>query len=275
MPKTVIIQPNGKKEYVEGITHEKFGRVLRYVARGLDVFLSGPAGTGKSELARQVAKALGRNFYQASTVTQEHKLTGFLDMKNDYRETQFYKAVKYGGVFCFEELDSCSSEVVVGFNTALSQREFDFGNNELVKAHKDFVVIATGNTTGRGGDEVYTGRTVIDGSSLDRYKNVTIDYSPAIENVIVKGNTEFLEFVHSLRKATKETEIHLIFSYRSMARLLESEQLDSDILELWEMLDEDLIKGMASDDLEQLVANMEINRNNKYFQALRELSQNC
>ena len=90
------------------------------------------------------------DFYPASTITQEFKLTGFEDGHGKYHETNFYKAVKNGGLFFLDEMDSCASDVMVGLNGVLASGYFDFPN-ETIYIHKDFKVLAAGNTIGHGG----------------------------------------------------------------------------------------------------------------------------
>ena len=74
---TTII--DGKQVKVEGVQHEKFDTVLKFVANDEPVFLTGPAGSGKNFLCKQVADALDLKFYFTNAVTQEYKLTGFTD----------------------------------------------------------------------------------------------------------------------------------------------------------------------------------------------------
>ena len=70
-------------------------------------------------------------------------------------------------------------------------------------AHKDFRIIAAGNTIGRGGNEEYTGRTALDISTLDRFWGVPLDYSPAIDAVVAHNDMELVEFAHAMRKAVQ------------------------------------------------------------------------
>lgn len=256
----------------EKVYHEKFGRVVFNLKKNRPVYLSGPAGTGKSELVRQAAESLGLEFYPVSSVSQEYKLTGFLDMKNDYKETQFYKAFKYGGVFFLDEMDACQPEVLVMINSAIANRYFDFPN-EFVEAHENFRVIAAGNTRGGGADSTYTGRFQLDGSTLDRYRNITINYSPTIEKAITNDNAEFLAFIWELRRACKETDIQLIVSYRSMARVIEAENDENDLDDLTEIFDECLVKGLLDeDDIIMVSRAMALENKNRYYSAFKKLA---
>ena len=147
----VVTVVDGKRFEGEGVTHEKFDTIIKFVANNEPVFLTGPAGSGKNVLCQQVAKALGLNFYFSNAVTQEYKITGFTDAMGVFHESQFYKAFKNGGLFMLDEMDASIPEVLVILNAAIANRYFDFpAPIGYVEAHPDFRVIAAGNTFGLG-----------------------------------------------------------------------------------------------------------------------------
>ena len=67
--KVVFDTPERKVE-LEGVVHQKFDSVLKYVKRNIPVFLTGPAGSGKNVLCEQVAKVLGLEFYFSNAHTR-------------------------------------------------------------------------------------------------------------------------------------------------------------------------------------------------------------
>lgn len=242
---------DGKKAEVEGVQHEKFETVLKFVANNEPVFLTGPAGSGKNVLCKQVAQALGLKFYFTNAVTQEYKLTGFTDANGRYQETQFYKAFTQGGVFMLDEMDASIPEVLIILNAAIANRYFDFpapiGYKE---AHPDFRVIAAGNTTGNGADFSYVGRNQLDAASLDRFAVVEIDYSPTIENAVTLGDTELCDFCRAFRKEAAKAGCMVIVSYRGMGRLAKM----LNIMTIEEALKTCLIKGLEKDSV-QIITN--------------------
>lgn len=253
---------NGEHKDVKGILHEKFDTVLKFVANDEPVFLTGPAGSGKNYICKQVAEALGLKFYFTNAVTQEYKLTGFTDANGNYQPTQFYKAFTEGGVFMLDEMDASIPEVLVILNAAIANRYFDFpAPIGYVEAHPDFRIIAAGNTTGHGADYEYVGRNQLDAASLDRFAIVHIDYSVQIENGVA-GDIEVADFCRAFRKAANKTGIQVIVSYRAIGRLAKMIQL----LDLTEALQTCLVKGLEKDDLNIICNELP---DSKYKDALR------
>lgn len=87
LPQRLEVVTEKKANVVQGITHEKFETVLQLVNYNIPVFLTGPAGCGKNVLCKQVSEALGIEFYFSNAVTQEYKLTGFIDANGRFHET--------------------------------------------------------------------------------------------------------------------------------------------------------------------------------------------
>lgn len=266
MPQTITVKIGEKTNQIKKqVLHEEFETVLAYIAENEPVYLHGPAGTGKSHIAEQIAQALNLDFYPTQALSQEFKLTGFIDAHGNYQETQFYKAFKHGGLFMIDEIDASHPDVLVQINTALANGRFDFPN-EKVEAHEDFRIITAGNTTGQGADMQYTGRYQLDASTLDRFFMVEINYSPAIENEIAQGKTDLLEFARTIRQTATDNGINLLFSYRSLGRIAKMESK----MELPKLLEQALLKGMAKDDIKMLSRNMVLDNDNKYFKALKK-----
>lgn len=255
-----------KVEFKE-ILHEKFETVLKFVKMDEPVFLTGQAGTGKNVLCKQVAKALGLDFYFTNAVTQEYKLTGFTDAMGVFHETEFYKAFKNGGIFMLDEMDASIPEVLVILNSAIANRYFDFpAPIGYVEAHPDFRVIGAGNTFGLGADYEYVGRNQLDGASLDRFAMVRIDYDRNIELSITENDSDLVDFCEEFRNASNRAGVRTIVSYRGIGRIHRMAQL----MDLDEVLTTCLLKNLQKDDVNMVIREMHIS--NKYLDALKALA---
>ena len=264
----IVTVIDGKKYEGEGVAHEKFDTIVKFVANNEPVFLTGPAGSGKNVLCQQVAKALGLDFYFSNAVTQEYKITGFTDAMGVFHESQFYKAFKYGGLFMLDEMDASIPEVLVILNAAIANRYFDFpAPIGYVKAHPDFRVIAAGNTFGLGANYEYVGRNQLDMASLDRFAVVRIDYDRNIEMNVAQGNTELVDFAEDVRKAAEKSGIRFLVSYRAIGRIAKLEQL----MGTEEVLKTCLLKSLEKDDVNMLLSNVSVD--NKYTQAVNKIAR--
>lgn len=253
IPKRIEVAWDGQTHIIKGVTHEMFEQVLQCIILDIPVYMTGKAGTGKNVIAKQVAEALGLDFYFTNCVTQEYKLTGFIDANGKYQSTQFYDAFTKGGLFFLDEMDASVPETLVILNAALANRYFDFPIGK-VEAHPNFRVIAAGNTLGTGADINYTGRYSLDRASLDRFALINIDYSPAIEESMADGDTELLSFVHAFREATEKACVECICSYRTIDRV---EKLKNVVKDLSSVLEMALTKGMDKDTRNVIIARLD------------------
>lgn len=241
-----------------GIFHKDFEKVLKLVDMNLPVMLTGGAGAGKNFMLEQVANALGLSFYYTSTITQEYKLTGFIDGGGKYHETEFYKAFTQGGIFMLDEIDASIPECLVILNGAIANGYFDFPTGREI-ANENFRVVCAGNTVGLGADLVYTGRNVLDGATLDRFVLVEIDYDPRIEENLCQDDT-LREFLYDVRKSVKNNKInHIIgmrcfkYSYELLVNGFDKEFIVKSVI----------LKGLQKDDINVLKSSL--NSGNEWY----------
>lgn len=266
LPKKTEITVNDYKVEFDEVIHGKFETVLKFVKMNEPVFLTGAAGCGKNVICKQVAKALGLDFYFSNAVTQEYKITGFTDANGNFHETQFYKAFKNGGLFMLDEIDASIPEVLVILNAAIANRYFDFpAPIGYVEAHPDFRVIAAGNTFGLGADYEYCGRNQLDMASLDRFALIPIDYDRDIELSVANGDAELVEFADEFRRSAKQSGVICIVSYRAIGRMAKMMQL----LDIEEVLKTCLTKNLRRDDV-NMICN-EMKAGGKYREALNKI----
>jgi hypothetical protein len=268
LPEIHEIKTPTETRTVTGVLHEKFDEVLQIVSLDIPVYLTGKAGTGKNVICKQVAEALGLDFYFTNAVTQEYKLTGFIDANGHYQETQFYKAFTKGGVFFLDEMDASVPETLIILNAAIANRYFDFPIGKI-EAHPDFRVIAAGNTLGTGADNNYTGRYCLDRASLDRFAMVNIDYSQKIEMSMANDNVELVNFCHAFREVADKSGIECLFSYRTINRIAKLEGVFNNLSQILQI---SLLKGLDVDDVNILsneLSKKSNMRDNKYVKALK------
>lgn len=252
----------------EPIRHMEFDFVKMLIERKKSVYLYGAAGTGKNVLCQQIADALGLKFYFSNSVTQEFKVSGYGDANGNFVETEFYRAFTLGGLYMLDELDASCPEALVCLNAALANKYFDFPVIGRIEAHPDFRVIAAGNTCGRGNNQLYTGRTVIDAATLNRFEFVRIDYDRRIEDRIAKGDSEMVDFFHDMRKSSIKVGCPIVLSYRNLDSIIEFK----DECPMTRCLDAFITKGMGADEIYSLYSGLE-NKRNKYAAELRKLAE--
>lgn len=270
IPKRIEVKCNDQIKLIQGTTHEMYETVLNMVNMDIPVYLTGKAGTGKNVICKQVAEALGLEFYFTNAVTQEYKLTGFIDANGKYHNTQFYDAFTKGGLFFLDEMDASVPETLVILNAAIANRYFDFPCGRI-EAHPNFRIIAAGNTFGTGADINYTGRYSLDRASLDRFAVVKIDYSPAIEEAIADGDNELIQFCRAFREATDKAGVECLCSYRTMERI---RKLSTVMGKIEDVLSVSLTKGMDQDTKKTIEVRLDENpgmSGNKYAKAFKKM----
>ena len=219
---------------VGGTTHAVFPELLLALGAGCHVLLVGPAGTGKSMMARQAAEAFGQDFHALSLgpTTPMSKIFGYYDAHGHYHDTPFRRAFQDGGLMLLDELDSGHPGLLAELNQALSIRSCAFADG-MVEAHPDFRLVATANTYGTGGDRQYVGRQALDAATLDRFVIIDVPVDEDLEERIALAHApdrqddarKVIEEVRRLRAAAQDLRLPVMFSPRASidaAKLLQA-----------------------------------------------------
>ena len=202
--------------------HEAFDDILAILAQRENVYLIGPAGSGKTTIAEQCAKALALQFYCYGAIKYDHDVVGYVKPDGSYSQTNFYKAFKHGGLVLMDEMDASSNNALLALNAALANdfASFPLGNDGeggMVKRHPDFVAIASANTFGHGASAQYVGRNPMDMATLDRFCNVTMGYDESLERAIT-GNDAWVDYVQAVRHAVAHHKMRYVVSPRASVK---------------------------------------------------------
>lgn len=260
----VVVDGKKTTTKTESVLDPNFENILKLVAAHENVYLYGPAGSGKNTIAEQIAEALGVEFYYQNTLVTKFDVSGYKNAQGEYEETPFYKAWKNGGLFFADELDNSTAEAIIALNAALANGYYTFPNSgEKVAKNPNFYCIAAGNTNGQGATEEYCGRYQMDESSRDRFAFIEIDYNKKVEESICGGHLDILEFVRDLRSVTKSLQIKLICGYRAISRLAKFYDMDTKFV-----LDSFIFKGLSVDDIREIAAAL--SSENKYTKEIKK-----
>ena len=257
-----IERANAEPKVLKGV-HTLFPLLLYYVQQGHHTYLWGAPGGGKSHAASQVAEALDRKYGYISLnpQTPASQLMGYLDANGVYRSTVFAQLYEHGGVFCIDEMDNASPALLTSINSALENNvaAFPHGN---VPRHPDFVMVATGNTAGRGATRVHADRRMFDGATAERFTYIQWYYDRKLERALTmefgKGDeakTElWLNWVWNVRDFCDKEVPYLVVSPRAAfkgARYITDKDCPLGVKEVAEAV---LFKGLDADTVRRIVA---------------------
>lgn len=265
-----------KLQKVDGTTTERetsftitedYKQVLNCAANRLPVYLFGPAGTGKTTFAMEIAKDLNLPCYIQGTTNDIFALQGIKLPNGDYIKSNVQKAVEGGGVLLLDECDSYPEDVQTWFNSLLANRKISFTDCGTVEAHKDLVIIGAGNTNGNGQNDKYL-RQQFDAAFLNRFAiKKHVGYSQSAEDNI---NKDSAEFVRALRKADKSN--NLILSYRTIEFLPKLAQLFGET----GAIEANITDTLDTTTIEQLKYNIKLvpgyNPENVYCKAFQKVT---
>lgn len=202
-----------------GLQHYRFEALLlrcrialAAAAKGkyLNIWLVGPAGSGKTTAAENVAKAIEAeigepfNFEFNGALDSEHKLLGFVDANGKIVSRPFRKAWTEGGIYLFDEVDASMPGACLALNAALANGYCDFPDGKIDRSPK-CVVIASGNVW-NGATEDYVGRFQPDAAFADRFIKFRWDYDEKLERAIAQ-NDVWCDYVIKVRTIIRKKGI--------------------------------------------------------------------
>lgn len=205
------------------------------------VWLCGPAGSGKTTMAEQVAKAMSLPFGSLSCTAgmSEGHLTGRPTIQGGYIPARFVELYETGGVFLFDEFDAADPNTALVINSALANGYLSVPyrtEKQRADRHKDFICIIATNTWGNGADPQYLGRSGLDLATRDRFAaaKLAIDYDDALEKRIMGEHKKHWSQFQRIRANIANHKLRRVLSTRAIAqmtRLIASGVTPKDALE--------------------------------------------
>lgn len=198
-----------------GIQHKNFpillkaGQARTKDGHKLNIWLKGPAGSGKTTAAKHLAKALELPFQFNGAIATEFDLMGYKDAHGTYHTTAFREIFEKGGVYLFDEVDSSMPKAVLAFNAALANGVCRFPDG-MIERHKDCLVLAGANTMGDGATNDYA-RQKQDKAFLDRFVPMEWPLDENLETALA-SNSEWCTRVQHTRQKVADRSIkgHMI-----------------------------------------------------------------
>jgi cobaltochelatase CobS len=204
----------------DGHQHPMFTTLCRALsARQVDsfapnVWIAGPAGSGKTHAAKTFASVAKLAFWYNGALSMPHELLGFIDAAGHYHRTPFREAFEHGGVYLFDEVDGSDNAALLALNAALANGRASFPDAQIER-HKDCRIIATANTWGLGATADYVGRSKIDAAFLSRFPvRLPWDYDAALE-VAISGNADFARRVQAARERARAAGLKVLIDPRA------------------------------------------------------------
>lgn len=196
---------------IEGLAHKAFPKLLRAVSArtrhdkgALNIWLYGPAGTGKSTAARKLAEAFNLAFHTNGPVGSQWDIRGFTDAQGKIVETAFRRAWINGGVYCWDEGDGSAPAALIEANGALATGFASFPDGTFSR-HPDCIVIINGNLRpGAAPDATYNGRYKQDTAFVNRFVAIEWSIDEDLERALLGKldhvGEQWVKFVRALRR---------------------------------------------------------------------------
>lgn len=152
------------------------------------LYVFGPSGCGKTSCIKQLAARLN---YPVFEITGHGRLefadlAGHLTVKNgsmSYEYGPLALAMRYGGLFLFNEIDLTAPDIAAGLHSVLDGSPLCLAENggELIKPHPLFRFAATANTNAAGDETgLYQGTQRQNLAFADRFIFCELGYPDAV-----------------------------------------------------------------------------------------------
>lgn len=188
-------------------------RIKRTIEAGIkNIWLCGPAGSGKSVMTRQIAAELGLPYLCISCGIGTSS-TEFIGYKYPTREsTKFAEYYSKPSVILLDEFTALDPAVAQICNAALANDEIETTTGTVYR-DPNCIIVATSNTFGGGASRQYVANNQLDASTIDRFVGgiIEVSYSELYES---RYDSEVVNYVKDLRNIIKTYDFRRIASTR-------------------------------------------------------------
>ncbi len=147
----------------------------------LNVWITGPAGSGKTTAAENVAIALGLKYAVYPTMKDTYGFFGFIAPgTGKYSRTLAREIWEFGGMLILDDFDGTPADTAIELNAPFANGSCTFPD-AVVPRHPDCLIILTANTWGTGATNDYVGRAKQDSAFTDRFAFIDWEYDEMME----------------------------------------------------------------------------------------------
>jgi len=173
--RTIFLKPSDGKRITLKSAHKQTPDLAEFINARINVYVYGPAGTGKTHTILQITKALGMTPYMVSgnPFMSTHDHLGFMNAMGKYVPTALYRFLTdtNPSTLFIDEFDRQRVDAPSVLNSLLAQGHITFPNGETLHLRTDGtqLIIASGNTAMRGGTTAYAAASKQERSTIDRF----------------------------------------------------------------------------------------------------------
>ncbi len=210
-----LLSPVEEPEPTGPIRHYLHSKIHDIIEMRENLYLVGPAGSGKSKIAEISAEELGMP-YSAPPIGRETtmaQLFGYFNAAGEYVRTPIRERAEFGGVLHLEEIDFASPAVGTALNALLANEYIGFPDI-TVKRHPDCIIIASANTFGTGANAQYIGSLGLNAATLDRFIFQEVGYDEKMESRIAPCK-DWMRHVQSIRAKVAKLGLKHVVSPRA------------------------------------------------------------
>jgi MoxR-like ATPase len=167
---------------------EEHALARKLYSAGLNIYMLGPAGCGKTTFARIMTGPGNYVLCSCSNDMKPSNLIGHFELIDE--QTKFIygplvKAMRENKVLILDEFDRVSEDVASKLHEVLESGELLVeATNEVITASGDFRIIATGNSDMQGSVEYNT--NALDLASIDRFEFVHFNFTKREADILIE-----------------------------------------------------------------------------------------